>query len=62
MTRKDYISTAEILKEFKGELSDSRYADLVIAFAELFVEDNARFDEHKFFNACQLEGVSVISA
>ena len=52
MTRKDYVTTAEILR---GHLSDIDYAtfdSLVESFAQMFREDNDRFLTDKFVDAC----------
>ena len=65
MTRKDYIATAEILKEHFDnrpiEIAD--YLDLVYSFADWFAEDNPNFNENKFVNACGLDvqNVNVVS-
>jgi Ca2+-binding EF-hand superfamily protein len=52
MTRKDYVSTAEILKNYALELGQGAFEDLVNDFAEMFEADNERFDSQKFFEAC----------
>lgn len=57
MTRKDYVSTAEILSNYfytsvfdeQGELL---FADLVDDFSLMFESDNPRFDADKFASAC----------
>lgn len=62
MTRKDYIRTAEILRNTiadarfeKAENSPELYHSLETVqfiaeqFAEFFADDNSRFDEEKFF-------------
>ena len=51
MTKKDYIRAAEICRDEYG--SDSNVAH---AFADLFAEDNPRFDEERFFEACRPAG------
>jgi Fe-S-cluster formation regulator IscX/YfhJ len=53
MTRKDYVKTAEILKNYYDnnpvELSDFKY--LVFDFVDWFEEDNPNFNEEKFLEA-----------
>jgi hypothetical protein len=48
MTRKDYISTAEILNKHFEEVPPS----LLLDFSNMFKKDNERFNEEKFFEAC----------
>lgn len=52
MTRKDYIATASILESVKGEMPDSVHFTLVDMFAEMMKQDNPRFQEARFFQAC----------
>jgi hypothetical protein len=53
MTRKDYVSTAEILSMFaKDKMSEADYEDLVLEFADMFSADNSRFSSTKFEEAC----------
>lgn len=52
MTRKDYVSTAEILKGYALELGQGAYTDLVNDFSDMFAEDNPNFKEDKFREAC----------
>jgi hypothetical protein len=52
MTRKDYVSTAKILKNYALLLGQADYEDLVDEFAEMFEADNPNFDTNKFFDAC----------
>ena len=58
MTRKDYVSTAEILAENRDALEslglegEQIFSDLVNNFAEMFADDNDRFLSGKFFDAC----------
>jgi tetraacyldisaccharide-1-P 4'-kinase len=53
MTRKDYVKTAEILKNhwdnYPVEISD--FKELVFDFADWFAEDNPNFKEEKFISA-----------
>lgn len=53
MTRKDYVSTAEILADFKQSINnDVVFEDLVDEFADMFAADNERFNYAKFREAC----------
>ena len=52
MTRKDYVSTAEILKTYAEAMDLFFFQDLVNDFADMFAEDNARFNRVRFVEAC----------
>ena len=52
MTRKDYVSTATILKGFALELGQGAFEDLVDEFADMFSADNPNFNYAKFREAC----------
>lgn len=57
MTRKDYVSTAEILRDFSpGEsmIDDKTFENLVDQFAAMFANDNPNFDADKFYKASGL--------
>jgi hypothetical protein len=51
MTRKDYISTAEILKYVSDKTHPAVFSKMVNDFAEMFAKDNPRFDVKKFHEA-----------
>ena len=55
MTRKDYVSTAQILNDMYLD-TPLEYIDIfeetVMAFSKMFAEDNERFDHKIFYNAC----------
>jgi len=57
MTRKDYVSTAEILADYRRdfystpETADS-FEAMVNDFAQMFADDNDRFMRSKFIDAC----------
>mgnify|MGYP003330363251 FL=1 len=57
MTRKDYVATAEILKNFGDNIENNftDFLDLVYDFADMFSKDNPNFNEKKFVNACGLD-------
>jgi hypothetical protein len=58
MTRKDYVSTAEILANYRrtfysvSEKAADAFDEIVNDFAEMFAEDNERFMRSKFIDAC----------
>jgi hypothetical protein len=58
MTRKDYVETADILAgvrpalESLGLEGEQIFSDLANDFAEMFANDNDRFQSGKFFDAC----------
>jgi hypothetical protein len=60
MTRQDYISTAEILREFcprnnmEDKMNKHAFRNLVEQFATMFADDNPNFDADKFYKACGL--------
>ena len=51
MTRKDYVETANILNSKVDEIDFSILADLAEQFAEMFANDNPRFDHQRFIDA-----------
>jgi hypothetical protein len=55
MTRKDYISTAEILNSVADEIDFITLANIAEKFAEMFAKDNERFDHTKFIDAVMKE-------
>ena len=52
MTRKDYISTANILWSFCEVMTNEDHCDIVEEFARMFHVDNPKFDRKKFREAC----------
>lgn len=58
MTRKDYVSTAEILADIRDGLTslgvegEQIFSNLVNDFTEMFADDNDRFIVSKFADAC----------
>ena len=62
MTRKDYVSTAEILSAFaRQQMSEADYEDLVLEFADMFFADNQKFSPNKFEEACYKEMESELN-
>jgi len=56
MTRKDYVSVAEILADFKSGINNQIvFEDLVDEFADFFSADNPNFKYDKFREACNNE-------
>ena len=51
MTRKDYVSTAEILKYASNKMHPALFTKVVNDFAEMFAKDNPRFDVIRFHEA-----------
>ena len=58
MTRKDYVETARILADSReailalGPEGEDIFGNLVADFAEMFENDNERFQGERFDNAC----------
>jgi hypothetical protein len=58
MTKQDYIIVAEVLNRVRGMYWVSkagRYNAIVEELAAAFAEDNPRFNQDKFIDACGLE-------
>jgi hypothetical protein len=51
MTRKDYVATAEILNGYKDTLDFVILSEIALDFAEMFQNDNERFNEQRFIDA-----------
>jgi hypothetical protein len=54
MTRKDYVSTSEILWSVKSAVTPEVHEHLIENFSLMFSVDNPRFDKNRFFEACGL--------
>jgi hypothetical protein len=52
MSRKDYVTTADILNSYGDEIRRDVFEDLVHDFSQMFAEDNERFDSDRFFEEC----------
>lgn len=57
MTRKDYVEVAKILGLYSDEMSEDLLRHLTDEFADLFQEDNPRFDSVRFREAVKKESV-----
>ena len=55
MTRKDYVSTAQILSGYSNLIDKFIFQDLVGDFCDMFFSDNDRFSPTKFEDACYKE-------
>ncbi len=53
MTRKDYVSTAEVLKSTRQFVHPAIFTKLIKDFGKVFADDNPRFDFERFENACR---------
>ena len=51
MTRKDYVETANILNGYADQIDFLILADIAEDFAEMFSNDNERFDHQRFIDA-----------
>jgi len=52
MSRKDYVSTAEIINSYASEIKLEVLEDLVNDFIEMFASDNERFNSDRFWDEC----------
>lgn len=50
MTRKDYVSTAEILNSYGKDMKLEVLEDIANDFIHMFATDNERFDGDRFWN------------
>lgn len=55
MTRKDYVETANILNSIADDVDFLILSDVAEKFAEMFANDNPRFDHAKFIDAVMKE-------
>lgn len=51
MTRKDYVETANILNDYKDTIDFLNLSQLALDLAEMFANDNPRFDHQRFIDA-----------
>ena len=59
LTRKDYVTLADILESFSDLIERFTFEDLVEDIADYCASDNPNFDYEKFREAC---GVVKVSA
>jgi hypothetical protein len=62
MSKKDYIKFAAMLKEQHDIAQDTLFSqgktaveNVIKASAEIFAEDNPRFDHDRFYKACGMD-------
>ncbi len=53
MTKKDYVKAAEIVKQDSAQHGDIFSKLMEESFVKLFKQDNPRFDEKRFREACR---------
>lgn len=51
MSKKDYIATAEIMKNLSDKIHPALFSKTVVDFAMMFAKDNSNFDAKKFYDA-----------
>jgi hypothetical protein len=51
MTRKDYVEVAKILSNHNKDIPPATFQSLIFHFAQMFYNDNSRFDTVRFENA-----------
>lgn len=59
LTRKDYVTLADILESFADLIERFTFEDLVEDIADYCASDNPNFDYEKFRNACGIVKVSA---
>ena len=52
MTRQHFEKVASLLKEFKDEIPQTTFEEIVMEFGDLFLAENERFNDAKFQEAC----------
>jgi len=52
MTRQHFEKVASLLKEFRDEIPQTTFEEIVMEFGDLFLAENERFDDAKFQAAC----------
>ena len=56
MTRKEYQAFATIVKDLNEFRFDTAMVLVAAKMATVFAADNERFDAHRFYNACGVDG------
>ena len=59
LTRKDYVTLADILESFSDLIERFTFEDLVEDIADYCASDNPNFDYEKFREACGVVRVSA---
>jgi hypothetical protein len=52
MTRQHFEKVASLLKQFRDEIPQTTFEEIVLEFGDLFLAENERFDDAKFQAAC----------
>ena len=52
MTRQHFEKVASLLKEFRDEIPQTTFEEIVMEFGDLFLAENERFNDAKFQEAC----------
>ena len=61
MTRKDYISVANILSDYQEVMDADEYYQMVMDFGKMMKLDNIRFDLSRFMIACGIDVKGIVS-
>jgi hypothetical protein len=59
MTRKDYVKVAGILKKYRSVIGTQDYSELCNDFADYMEDDNPKFQDLVFIDACGVEEVQA---
>jgi hypothetical protein len=59
MSRKDYVSVADILAENRNSMDRETFENLVEDFSDFFFSDNPNFSPTRFELACNAETSNV---
>ncbi len=61
MTKKDYKLAARLIAQFSGHFRWPGHveAEVIDLFSAFFRDDNSRFDEVRFAEACEAEGEEI---
>lgn len=52
MTRQHFEKVASLLKEFRDEIPQTTFEEIVMEFGDMFLAENERFDDARFQEAC----------
>jgi hypothetical protein len=59
MSRKDYITVADILAENRNSMDRETFQNLIEDFSDFFLKDNPNFSPNRFELACYAETANV---